>query len=269
MTRTASLGMYDMPWLHGANDALWAGIAARLRAAGMTDVPETLDRGRPLGEIWRDPGLLLAQTCGYPLMTQLHGDVIPIAAPVYGWPGCEAATHRSFIVVSAASRFAALADLRGRPAAINGWDSNSGMNLFRHAVAKLAGGGAFFSEIVVTGGHPASLEHVANGEADVAAVDCVTFALVWRHRPELVEGVRMIAETAASPVLPFVTRAGDSTGEIAALRDALTGAIADPANRESVEALGLRGVEPVTREDYTVVLDLERAAADRGYPVLR
>ncbi|NDW03337.1 phosphate/phosphite/phosphonate ABC transporter substrate-binding protein [Jiella pacifica] len=269
MTRIASLGMYDMPWLLHANDALWAGLASRLRAIGMDGVAESLERTRSLATVWRDPALLFAQTCGYPLMTALNDVVTPFAAPVYSWSGCSGATHCSVIVVLRASSFETLADLRGRRAAINGPDSNSGMNLFRHAVAPFAEGGRFFADVVTTGGHLASIDHVASGRADVAAIDCVTFGLAHRHRPELVEGVRVIAETAKSPSLPFVTRAGASAGEIAMLLSAVEEATADPQLVGAVEALGLKGVEPVCVDDFAVVLGYEQEAIAAEYPVLR
>ncbi|MBO0902745.1 phosphate/phosphite/phosphonate ABC transporter substrate-binding protein [Jiella sonneratiae] len=268
MSRVASLGMYDMDWLRQANDALWAGVAGRLAAAGMTDVPERLDRARPLSEIWRDPALILAQTCGYPLATALAEAVTPVAAPVYRWPGCEGARHRSVVVVRAGAGLESLADLSGRRAALNGADSNSGMNLFRHRIAPLSRNGRFFAGVVVTGSHVASLEAVSAGRADAAAIDCVTFGLVKHHRPERVAGLRIIAETALSPALPFVTRAGASAREIALLRQALAEALADPTLAGAAEALGLCGVEPVTLDDYAVVLKYEREAQAAGYPVL-
>ena len=44
---------------------------------------------------------------------------------------------------------------RGGVAALNAWDSNSGMNLFRAAIAPLAGGTPFFGAVVATGSHAA------------------------------------------------------------------------------------------------------------------
>ena len=269
MSRIASLAMYDMPWLEWANDALWAAIGRRLRASGIETVPARLERQRALMDVWRDPDLLLAQTCGYPLMTALGGQVTPIAAPVYAWPGCSGARHCSLIVVAKGAPFQTLADLRCSRVAMNGADSNSGMNLLRHAVAGLAEDGRFFGAVTVTGSHLASLDHVARGAAEVAAIDCVTFGLAARHRPALVAGLRVIGETATSPALPFVTRAGASADEVAVLRDALAGAIADPAAAEAVAALGLMGVEPIATADYAVVLDYEREAVAAGYPTLR
>ena len=46
-----------------------------------------------------------------------------------------------------------------------------------------ASGGRFFSRVVTSGSHPASVAAVARGEADVAAIDCVTYALLDRYLP--------------------------------------------------------------------------------------
>ena len=52
---------------------------------------------------------------------------------------------------------ARLRTFAGRRVAINGRDSNSGMNLLRAAVADLAGGRPYFSRVIETGAHMASL----------------------------------------------------------------------------------------------------------------
>jgi ABC-type phosphate/phosphonate transport system substrate-binding protein len=266
--RLASLGMYDQPWLHAANDALWADIARRLRAAGWRDVPARLARDRPLEAIWRDPRLILAQTCGYPLATALRDAVTVVVRPLYGWPGCAAGTHRSFVVVRADAPFGAMRDLAGACAAINGRDSNTGMNLLRHALAPFAANGRFLGRVVETGAHLASLAAVSAGKADLAAIDCVTFGLAARHRPSATAGLRVLSETAPSPTLPFVAAGDAGPAEVTSLRVALGEAIADPANAEAVAALGLCGVEPAKLEDYAVLLGYEDEAARAGYPVL-
>ncbi len=66
----AILPMYDFPWTAAANDALWAAISARLDEAGI-EAPKALTRGGDLDAHWRDPRLLLGQTCGYPYLTRL------------------------------------------------------------------------------------------------------------------------------------------------------------------------------------------------------
>ncbi len=85
----ANLGMYDPLWLQAANDALWAAIRTRLGVHGYSGMSDDLDRARPLAAIWHDPRLLVGQTCGYPLMTQLGAAVTVIGTPVYDLPGCD------------------------------------------------------------------------------------------------------------------------------------------------------------------------------------
>ena len=158
----AALPMYDFPWVAKANDALWAAIAARLREAGV-EAPARLTRAGDPAAQWRDPGLILGQTCGYPYVKTLRDSVALIATPEYAFPGCEGAAHRSFLVSRARDPRRDLAAFRGGRAALNAWDSNTGMNLFRATIAPVARGAPFFGAIVVTGSHEASLEAVAEG----------------------------------------------------------------------------------------------------------
>ena len=268
MTKTASLGMYEFATTRAALDSLWAAVAQHLRAAGMADVPVHLTRDEPLESIWRGRPLLLAQTCGYPMRTQLSGLVRLVATPVYEVPGCDGTVHRSFIVVRGDAAYRSLADLRGARAAVNGIDSNSGMNLFRAALAPVAGGRPMFRHVSITGAHAASLAAVAEGAADVAAIDCVSFWFASRERPEIAARVRVLAETPPSPGLPLVTRRDVSDRDIAILRAALIAAADSAATAAARATLRLAGFAILPDEAYDVVLDYERQAIAAGYPEL-
>ena len=263
----AALPMYDFPEIAGANDALWRRIARSLAARGV-GAPATLSRGVAPSALWRDPGLTLAQTCGYPYMTGLRDVARLVATPEYDFPGCDGADHASFIVCAARDSRRELAAFRGAVAAANSLDSNTGMNLFRAAIAPLAGGRRFFSEVVVTGSHAASLEAVAEGRAALAAIDCVTFGLLRRHRPGAVSRVAVVAETPPSPGLPFIASARLPEARLAAIREALFEALADPDLAETRAALGLKGARVLTPQDYGRVADIERGAEAAGYPTL-
>jgi ABC-type phosphate/phosphonate transport system substrate-binding protein len=266
--RPASLGMYDHPELHEANDALWDAIARRLRAAGMDRIPGKLDRARPLSAIWSDPDLLLAQTCGYPLMTQWHGRLLYVATPLYRAEGCDGAWHASRIVVRRNCPVACLAELRGMRAAMNDAASNTGMNLFRAAIADHAGGGSFFSAVVETGSHRESARLVASGMADIAAIDAVTFAQLERHEPAITDPLRTLAWTPGAPGLPLVTSLRTSRRDLALLRHALHDAARDPALAGVRDALMIDGFEILHAGRYQRVLALERGAIRAGYPAL-
>jgi ABC-type phosphate/phosphonate transport system substrate-binding protein len=256
--------MYDFPWTVAANDALWASISARLADAGVR-APGRLTRGGDLVALWRHPGLIFGQTCGYPYMTALRDSVTLIGTPEYSFPGCEGASHRSFIVRGLSDPRRALGDFRGASAALNAHDSNTGMNLFRATVAPIAGGAPFFRGNLVTGSHEASVEAVAEGRADLASIDCVSFALLGRGRPELIERVAVVAESPASPNLPFIASGSLPPSTIAAARNALFAALDDPRLAEARVALGLKGARAAMPADYDRIIELERDAAAAGY----
>jgi ABC-type phosphate/phosphonate transport system substrate-binding protein len=260
----AILPMYDFPWTVAANDALWASISGRLAEAGVR-APTRLTRGADLAALWRHPGLVFGQTCGYPYASGLKDAVTLIAAPEYSFPGCEDASHRSFIIRRASDPRCVLKEFRGAVAALNAHDSNTGMNLFRAMIAPIAGGAAFFSSIVVTGSHEASVAAVDNGQADLASIDCVSFALLGRGRPELIERVAIVAESPLLSCLPFIAAASLPVLMIAAVREALIATLADPDLAETRTALGLKGTRAATPADYDRVMEIERDARVAGY----
>ena len=262
----ASLGMYDFPFLAEANRRLWAAIGGSLRAAGI-GAPVALDRSAP-HEAWANPRLVFGQTCGYPFITALRDRVSLLATPIYSFEGCEGPNHCSFIVAGARSRGRSLAGFQGARAALNARDSNTGMNLFRALIAPIARGRPMFSEVVVTGSHAASLEAVAEGAADLAAIDCVTYGLLRRARPDLAERVVVIARSQASPGLPFVINAGLGEPLAAAVRVALYAALNDPALADARGALGLKGAALLNQAAYRKIAEIERGAAALGYPEL-
>ena len=268
MRRVASLGMYDAPALQCANDALWSAIADRLRVAGIEGVPDRLDRARPLENIWADPGLLLAQTCGYPLATTWRDRLRYVATPRYTAPGCEGASHRGRIVIRRDDPAGALAMLRGRRVAVNDLSSNTGMNLLRAAVTPLAIEGRFFGSVIETGSHFASARAVASGAADVAAIDGITFAHLERAEPALAYQLRTLAWSAASPGLPLVTSAATTDEQLRLIRRAIREAVRDPANTIALETLLIDGVEVLRGRRYDVLKTIEQRSVRRGYPQL-
>ncbi len=264
----ASFPWYDLPEMHAANDALWRALAGLFEAQGLRDVPRALDRQRPHGADHFGE-CLFTQTCGYPLFTTARNHFTVLGAPAYDVPGCTGSWHRSFIVVRGDGPVRGLEDLRGGRFAINEADSNSGMNLPRRLFAPLARDGRFFSSTVVTGSHAASAALVSEGGADAAAIDCVTFALLSRYRPETVERLRVIAETAATPTPPLVTSRYTSTEDVASLRRALAEFVRSPAYAPLRESLHLADIEFCEESAYGVIMDYELYARKLDYPELR
>jgi ABC-type phosphate/phosphonate transport system substrate-binding protein len=262
----ASLPMYDLPELRAATDAWWHGLAWAFRREGIADVPGSLDRRQAYQDVWLAPELLFSQTCGYPLTHALAGRVELVATPCYRAEGCEGPNYCSFVIVAADSTARAIGDLRGLRCTINGLDSQSGCNALRSLVATAATDGRFFGSVAITGGHRASLALVASGQADVAAIDCVTHGLLARHRPQALAGTRVLCRTAAAPGLPYVTRPGAEADLLRRLRGGLERAFADPQLAEARGALLLDGAAVLALAAYDRIGEMEHAAIAAGYP---
>jgi len=257
--------MYDLPELQAATDALWSALAERIPRA-----PKALTRGTNLEKIWTDPDLLLAQTCGYPLVTSLAGKVALLATPCYDATGCEGPSYRSAIITHVEEPANTLSALRGKICAINSADSNSGMNLLRAEIAPLVHHGEkFFARIVTTGSHASSVEAVADGHADVAAIDCVTWSLLQERRPTALREIHLLGWTQSTPGLPLITSRRTDEPTRRALIEALHDIIADPALAHIRAALRLERYVELPLTAYDRIRDLERTAISAGYPALR
>ncbi|MEW7849904.1 PhnD/SsuA/transferrin family substrate-binding protein [Massilia aurea] len=246
-------------------EAWFKALLAELRAGGFTD-PVELVREPTLPDYFQRADVLLGQTCGYPYLTGLRNHVRLVATPAYDFPGCIGTDYASAIVVRADSGIATLEDARGRIAAANDIDSNSGMNALRHAVAPLARAGRFFSHVCWTGSHRASLGLVRTGEADLAAIDCVTLGYLKQAYPDEVDGLTVLGYTAPSPGLPLV--AGLSVPP--ALHRQLQTALLAPgvAVQAHMGALSIRHFDLLDDVSYARILSLETQALAAGYPHL-
>ena len=265
---SASLGMYDLPEARRATDAWWSGIASALREEGVAGVPDRLTRFLEPQAHWRDPTLLLSQSCGYPLTHAFADALQPVATPCYAAPGCVGPDYVSVVVVAHDNRATSLGELRGRVVAYNRADSHSGYNALRAMVAPLAGARQFFSDVVQTGSHERSVAAVASGRADVAAIDCVSLALLKRFRPADLDGTRELCHSSAAPGLPLVTRAQADADLVKRLQGALRRALADPHLAACREALLISDLALLDTAAYAPIRGLDEQSTRLGYPEL-
>ncbi|WP_123387518.1 PhnD/SsuA/transferrin family substrate-binding protein [Paraburkholderia sp.] len=262
MNRIAALPMYNVT---PALAAEWRALLADVLKA-VDPYASLIDPGDDLHTLWRRSDLLISQTCGYPLVSGLQRHVQLIATPQFDAPGCAGADYSSVLITRANAPFDSLEACRGARAAYNQDDSNSGMNVFRHAVAPLAKDGRFFSEVIRTGSHLGSLRAVAESRADVAAIDCVTFAFVCDELPDLAQQVRTIGWTATSPGLPLIAPNDVPPSTVESLRAALDDALASQPMR--AKRLRLKGFAHLSLSDYARITQMEHEAWALGYPRL-
>lgn len=241
----ASLGMYDFGPAVAANDRLWALIRASLSDRGIT-APEALTRGEAAyWEAWQSPDLILSQTCGYPFRARLHGRVTYVGTPDFGVEGCAPGHYRSVFVARADDPRRTLADFDGAGLAYNEPLSQSGWAAPQMQAAKL---GIRLFPAIRTGAHRLSAKAVAEGRADIAALDAVTHALMQGNDPEAAS-LRVIALTDPTPGLPYITA---QVRDPAPIFDAVTEAIA-ALTTDDRAVLRLKGVVRLPVADYLAV----------------
>lgn len=216
--------MYDWPEERAHVDALWTALRDELRAAGV-DAPDTLTRPADLTQAWLSPRLLVGQTCSYPLETVLAGRVRYVATPVVSAPGCERpGFYRSALVMRGGAPSMPVPDAPGpalpaiEPAmrlAFNSHDSMSGFHaLLRDTRAAAC---AMPQAALETGSHRASIRAVAEGAADIAAIDCVSWQLALRHEPAAA-ALHLAGWTGERPALPLITALSTPEHVVAALK---------------------------------------------------
>lgn len=237
----ASLPMYDRPETAGTLDMLWAEIRARLPF----DAPAALTRGGDIWTQWQHPDLILSQTCGYPFRARLHGRVQLVAAPDNHLPGCAPGYYNSVLVVRTDDPRSRIADFAEAPFTYNEALSQSGWAAPQtHAAAQEF----CFSNGVQTGAHVESARAVAEGRADIASLDALTWRLIQRHEG-FAPALREIARTDPTPAPPFITGPGRDGAAVAA---ALAGAL-DALSTARRDVLSLHGTAQLDASVYLAV----------------
>ena len=237
----AALPMYDRPENRAAHDVLWALIRDGLGARGIA-APEALDRETPYDETWARPDLVLGQICNLPWRARFRDRVTLIGASDYGLPGAGPGEYYSFIIARADDPAPGPRFAFNDPLSNSGWDA--GQDWARR-------NGVALRPTLATGSHAQSLRAVAEGRADLAAIDAVTFRALERWDP-LARTVRVLDRTAASPGQSFITAPGRDPGPY---REAIAQAIA-ALPRDAANLLGLRGIVALPRSAYERPLPL-------------
>lgn len=258
----AALPMYDWPEARAEVDAQWAKIRDALRRAGINAPQTVMRRNADLPAvpggirdasgkvavsdpvslppnaldfhaIWLHPALLFAQTCWGPMELGLERHVQVVGQPKYdGIEGGQGGFYSSAIVMRRPAKHVAAPDngkalipldlIRGKRFAFNSLDSMSGIIAITRDLQAMGENLDIFAERVESGGHRNSIVEIAEGRADVATVDCQSWALAQRFESKA-KDVVVIGWTARRKGLPFITARTTPPALLAKLRGALIG----------------------------------------------
>ncbi|TIP50339.1 MAG: phosphate ABC transporter substrate-binding protein, partial [Mesorhizobium sp.] len=165
--------------------------------------PDELD----FHELWLSPALLFGQTCWGPMELGLARHVQVIAQPNYdAFEGGQGELYSSALVMAAdggppiaspqdGKAVIPLDLIRGKRFAFNNPDSMSGLLGLTRDLEAMGESLDIFASRSESGGHRSSIVAIAEGRADIAAVDCESWALAQRFEPAA-KGVKVVGWTA-------------------------------------------------------------------------
>lgn len=243
----AALPMYDWPERRAEVDAEWASIRDTLRADGV-DAPEALTRGfDDLHELWLRPNLLFAQTCWGPMEQGLSEHVQVVGQPDYSaFKGGAGEFYSSALVMRRDGGDAAsdrrklgssdrrdglsrpddvshglpLGLMRNARFAYSAPDSMSGMLAVAQDLEAAGETLSIFAQRIETGGHRFSIKAVADGRADIAAIDGRSWALAEQFEPAA-RSLQVVGWTQLRTGLPYITAKRTPPDIVHKLRNAL------------------------------------------------
>lgn len=217
------------------NADLWPVDGGIRDAAGKVIAPDpaTLPPdGLDFHGLWLHPALLFAQTCWGPMELGLSEHVQVVGQPSYdAYEGGQGELYSSAIVMRAdgspsvrapddGSPLVPLDLLRNMRFTFNHSDSMSGFVGLTRDLEALGESLNIFSERSESGGHRASIVAIAEGKADVAAIDCQSWALARRFEPAA-QKVAAVGWTRRRKGLPFITARATPEKIVVALREAV------------------------------------------------
>lgn len=235
----ASLAMYDRAEVQPANDRLWALIREGMRAAGLP-APDTLTRGPgAYWPAWESPDLVLSQTCGFPYRARLRDHVTLIGTPDYGVEGCQPGHYRSVLVARRDDTRSTLPEFDNAALAFNEDLSQSGWAApINHARAN----GLTLRPHLRSGGHVLSARAVAEGRAEIAAIDAVTWTMIARYDAFAAQ-LKVVGQTDPTPGLPYISAYGADAERLFPIIAAAIAALPE-ADRATLCLKGLTRIAP-------------------------
>lgn len=162
----------------------------------------------------------------------------------------------SDVIVRRESPFLTFEDLRGGVLAYNDACSLSGYYCLLQELERTNPNRDESLSLLHSGSHLRSMELVAEGRADAAAIDSNVLALRLAVEPGLRSRLRVVASLGPYPIQPIVIRSDLEEWLKTAVRECILSWPDTVQGREKLSAVGLRGFIPVDEAHYAP----ERAA---------
>lgn len=245
----ACLDMYNWPESRDAFDRLWHHCRDGLRESGFDAPQELSQEGEDLSAAAQDGRLILGQVCGITFARANH--IQPTYQSLGALIGADGDGPSGYYtsVVIARDAAASIQGLWNERFAVNGWTSYSGWYGLRHHLIA-SGLSVDLPRAVISGAHRRSVEMVASGEVDWAAIDSISWGMVKRIAPALTASVHVIDQTMAVPGLPLVTSCHTPDNVASFLQHRISRYFDTPQGRSDFAALGITGMAIIDGAAY-------------------
>lgn len=217
------------------------------------------DRYRETIDLLEQGGLDYAWICGYPFV-MLKDTVRLLAVPVHGGKPL----FRSYLIVPAKdARTQSIADLKGSVFAYADPLSNTGYLAPRYEIKKAGGDPAnFFKLTFFTWSHRKTIEAVASGLAQGAAVDSFVWDSLARVAPRITARTRIVSRSPEYGFPPLVAHRHVSDANFREMQNALVDMAQNEAGRQLLQALNLDGFIPGNSKLYDSVAEMMRSVGE-------
>lgn len=192
----------NMYWFYSA-------VGAYLSRALAIEVETVQGLDNPLNDpLLAEDRLDIAFICGLPFIR--HHRVAPNQLKAIVAPVMQAQRYQnrpiyfSDVIVASNSSFKSFDDLAGRTWCYNDPGSNSGYYLLLHRLISAGKNSNFLGKALQSGSHQRSIQLVAEGDVDYAAIDSTVLEQELRNLPQLANKLRVIESIGPCPMPPIV-----------------------------------------------------------------
>jgi phosphonate transport system substrate-binding protein len=245
----------------------YASVTAYLQRILPIEIELTQADHDPLDDpLLLDDRLDLAFICGLPFIR--HHPIAPsqlqaIAAPVMMAPRyLGQPIYFADVIVNAASDLRHFDELANKSVGYNDLGSNSGYNLLRW---QLLNSGQppeltqFFSVAIPSGSHQRSIQWIANGIVDCAAIDSTVLEQAQQADPTLAQQVRVLCTIGPAPMPPIAVAQHLGIEMIQAIQAYLLNP--DSILQSAMTQAGVKHYSRVRSQDYQILAEIYEAIA--------
>ena len=233
--------------------AFWQFVRSYLEEQGIETGSNLYDAKSNTISLAREGRLMLGQMCG--LNFSRYRKELPgyIGSFILAEEGVPEGYYHSVIIASKKLEKISIDDLpiNELRAAISEKDSYSG----RFALYQALGGSpnlCAFGEVSYTGAHRGTLAAISCGQADIGAIDCLTWHMLQSACPEQVTKVKVIGTSRPVPAPPLVSGLAEHSEKLVLLKKAIKAAFKEDKLSAGMKNIGILGCKPLTRAHYDI-----------------